>query len=521
MPPSDLPQVPATAEEALQRLFAISEDKAFGDDWRVKVLRKDSPNAIPDVVAVLEDARVQHFQSAETWISRLAGGGPYYELHIWHAKTPGRMETILKLPKIGGPPRTANPEVVRAPGWTGPRLIIFPEPGSGEVSNPGAAPQRTPMAGFPAPSSNASPQEWASWLAQREREVEDKRHKMEIDGQRREHEAAMRRMEERFADMKAIVERAAHAPPPPRTDFAPILQVVVPAVASIVSTLLAQGQAQRDALLKIEEARSSKPLIPPELLEMVRSQRNDVSDQMKAMGAIHEAHAAASRATLEAQSEANRANMESLAALSRMTVNSATMLMEMAGRSGEAPEEPWVAALREGARALAALAQSSIRARVPPRGAAPAPGRLPAAGNGRAPASTPPPTPPPSTPPAGEPVPGRAPPPPENPTTAVAGVGDVGPAATLDAVEDLMRTQASPVEVVNLLFRGIQTNPEVGKEIQESGGIENVVEDRLGVDWLDDHPLYMKGVAEELGRQAEARGVNTDALLGEEEERAS
>lgn len=509
-------RTPVSAEEVMSRLYGMSQDPNMGDDWRVKVLRRETLNASAEAVAIFDDVRLEHIGSAEMWLSRIAGGGPYYELRIWHSKDPSKPAAALHLPKVSGQPKKIDPAMVKQPGWTGPKILVYPqaEEPAGQVGGGGSAEWGRAAAGLtgpvPAPSS---PAEFFAELARRERALDEKRHAAEVEALRREAEASAKRAEERLRDMEARIAAAAQAKP-----AGPSTVEIVTALGGVLlpvfQSMMQQSHEVRLAMLQSEQKRveaeaaraaaeRGRPLVPPELLDIVKASRAEAADQAKSLSAIY-----------EAQAQMNRVSQEAQATMTRMTLQSMTTVLDLAGRGGEPQEEPWVKVATEGLRAVSSLVEANAAKnrvpRLPPKpvaGPKPPPAKPPPPARGNPKAARPVPPPP---PPAPSPLtqPADAPPPDVAPQRQVA-----GPPVTIDDVERMMRSEDPPATVAAEFFRAIETDEASQAELQEAGGIVEVFEGRFDAAWITAHGAYTQEVADALAREAKARGIP----MGDEE----
>jgi len=516
---SDELTTPSTLLEGLEKWHEVA--KQHGDDFKVKIQRRETINGLPETAVILTDVQVEHLGNVEVWLEPLAGGGPYYTILVWHNKFPEKMQGAIKDLKIGGPPKIVDPKIVRQPGWIGPKTVLYPavkmpaadkEGGGGSAETGRAA--VVPGTGSSAPAS--STEMLLRDIAQRERALDEKRHASEVEALRREAEATARRAEEKLRDMEAKIAAMANAPraAPTGPSLVEIISAVGGVLAPVIVKVMENGSQERTRIasmeakrLELEAARiaseKDRPLIAPEILALLDKKEAGAAEQAKVFAAMS-----------EAQNIQNRASQEAQGTLMRTTLQTVAMLMDTVRGAQDqgAPTDPLVDVVREAIKSVGALAEASkMRDSIPKL--APKPPQAP---QRRAPA--------PPAPASGTPKPVEA------HTPAAASNGAASPAMagppipTLDDIESALRRKVSPKVVVDALLDSVEFIPATREEINAAGSIPDLLEKRMTPAWLEENLPYAQSLADELGSEARAErmvrlGFNVEEMAeGEEEE---
>jgi hypothetical protein len=508
--------IPKSYEELLQLIS--DKANADGDDWRIKVLRRPTLTGNMESVAILDDARAEHFTNAEMWLSQLCGGGPHYVLHAIHAKNPRVPFCYVVPPLVSGPSRAPDPEKFPPPGWVGPRSLISPARAEPQTVSSILAGGTSP--GRSAATDNRSDGRapglldpvWAE-LQRREREIDAKAAAASLEAVRRESEAQARRLEERIALLGA-------AKPAPSLDLAGLITAAAALVTPIVSKLMESAAATRAALAVADASRASRDDVRRSeemklYAEMMKDARSSGQVQMQAIGTM-----------LDSQAQATRVMMQTVASA-----------IELIGPRGE--ENPWIPVITEGMKAFGGLLEAQAKAGganaagMPGNGAAPGqphpffqqpvlngsprgpvPGGfagvqppIPGAPAGAVRAVPPvPPTPPVQAAPPAPVDPRLAEPDGAGGLTDGDEEGEEG--SLLDSIEDAIRHMDPPEEVVGALFEAFGDAASV-QEIKTAGGLGALVQARLGA-WLREAPThlpYLQSIMDELKAEGQRRGV--------------
>jgi hypothetical protein len=324
-----------TREEVLARIGQVRD--ASGDDFHLKIERRQSVSAFPVLIATIEGARVEHIATPESWLPKFVGGG-MLQIKVFHATDRSKMVGMIN-DTFNSAPKEPDVSVLERPDWAGPRIAVYPPPKKAKENNSttilvppvddGAVPR--PLGGVDSggPSHSASPME--AHLAQRaqalqhaENELAERKRQMEIDAIKKEAETKARAADERVKNLERQLDEIRNRPPP-----AP---VVAPASSDKTTELLLelrkmdadQRRADRDAqqeqrrveresiaeqkrqeretnleLARIRadadkasaqaqadmlKALASKPAIDPQIMELMG--KNDTSKVMSDMAAV-------------------------------------------------------------------------------------------------------------------------------------------------------------------------------------------------------------------------------------------
>ena len=473
--------IPNSYQEILEYLARKSEEPEHGDCFKLKVLRR--PNASSQTtqyVASFSDASFSMVTNAESWLAPFAGGG-LYVLHVFDGKG-RRQHAVLTPAEIIGAPRPPDPRVTKSSTWLGPTLIDAPV-----ATNGVGAVATSPFHTLAGESSNGVPPRLVAEgglsglfdasrrmddeyrrreveLAERERRMEAERAKADLDALRRANEEARRVGEDRIRALEAKLEQAAK---PAGPGVGEIISGLLTAVAPLAAAWFAASgedrkrqiemeRARLDAdLRRAEEAAKPKPLVDPQIMEMLGRQAQRAEESAKQFGELMRAQAESSRLNLESQGVAQRSMLQTIA-----------QVMEIQAKVGDVktPGVDWGKVIPGALQGLAALARA--------QGAPGQPGQ-PGAVMVANPQLT-----------AGPQL-----------AAAPANVIPIVPAASLNKVEELVKAKAPPSEVMEHLKAAL-ADPEGKKEIEARGGLMGVFDARLG-EWA----------------QVESNGAYAEALV--------
>jgi hypothetical protein len=234
---------------------------------------------------------------------------------------------------------------------------------------------------------------------------------------------------------------------------APIIAAIMQSSADTRRAQLEVEKARQEREAKETEAARSKPAIDPQFLEMMDRREKRSEEQIAQFANF-----------MKIQAESAKSNMEMQSTMQRSMIQTIANVAELQLRNPAGSEESGVDWGKVAAGVLAGLAQ------------------LRGAGGGPSPQGAPPST---STPPLA-------------PAPAVPAEPDVEPAVELDAIEDRIRAQGSPAEIVSDLKKALEL-PSVKAEIEAEGGLMEVFQARLG-DFASDaaNERYVKALMEEL-----------------------
>ncbi len=357
---------PATAIDPTSTIALLNQrSEQSGNNFRVKVYRKRSSAALPEHVATLDGAEVRHIANPETWLPKLCGGGNYFFMVFHAADTTTSIGGHLPCMFQGAPFDVLRLDVVRGPNWEGPLELIFPpkEDPSDRPTHismapvpqmPGAA---TVTSGMPTPAQPHSPaidaalqqfQAMQAQFAQRERELIDRERRMERENDRREAEARWKEMEAKASAREAQlqVQIQAQAAKPEASLLKDIAPVLVPVIQQII-----QGQNEmRAAMMKADESRAQqqqalfqamlqKPAIDP-IVEKLVSRVEGLSEKFHSQN----------------QTPQHQVMAEMVATVSKATMQMVKMATEVSLGPVKPSEPPVLMAIREGVKAVQALA---------------------------------------------------------------------------------------------------------------------------------------------------------------------
>lgn len=490
---------PTTYQEALDALAKIADSN--GNRFRLKVLRR--PNAATSItqhVATFGDATWQHIADAESWLSAFCGGGLYI-LQIFDGQDGRKQHGQITPSEVTGAPRPPDPRVCQSAAWTGPVLLSsaagsngFPGGGAGatatspftlvgEPSSLGIAPRtHADVVGL----SNLFSAEKAD-LSRREEELREKERRAEVDVIRRESDARAKGLEQRLADLTLLLSKppppVALPPPPPPLDIPGLLTALGAIAGPIVAAVVSAGAEARKVQAELEKTRlereekmhlaereerklaASKPLLDPQILEIMDRQSKRSDETNAQFSRFLEAQAASTRANVEAQAVAQRTMLQTIAEVAQIQLK--------VGQGGEEPPGiDWMKVVQGVAGAFGAFAASK---------AGQGPGAAPTGALGTPPGQL-----------------AAAPPPaPEVP------LPDVPASPLLDAIEDRVRKKDPPDQVM-IDVKAALLDPGVKAEVEAEGGLLGVFEARLG-DFAED-PSNAKYV-EALQAAIESSGV--------------
>jgi len=377
--------------------------QADGDDFRIRVFRKKAIGLMPEGILTVDGASVIHAVQPETWLAKLCGGGPIFQLAVYHTSDPSNPIGGYITHSISGDAiNVIDHSIVTQVGWQGPRKIIYPESPASIAAgaqhtyaalggNPppalvrGVAPQTSiPTTGQPGVSSSEAAvwqqlQSMKQALDLRERQLDEERMKMREDATRRETDARFAQIERQNVELKQLIVESRTAA---KADPVGSIGAVIAAVGPIVSQMMANNSALRLEMMKMDASRAehqtkmleaslARPLIDPAIQHILDKSSKDTTPQaemLKSMAAV-----------MHSMTETQMSYIRTLADLNL----------------GGADQDPvMLKALREGMKGVQALVDGyrasvtaglGVRPPVPPphaAQAAPAPALLPAKSNG-------------------------------------------------------------------------------------------------------------------------------------------
>lgn len=484
-------------DETIEKLNAFAKEK--GDAFKVKVYRVRSPAVMPEQVLGLNNVTVAHIASPEQWLSKLVGGGPVFQLYVYHMSdsTLPVQGTSRLIFNIGGAAKECDHAQTLDPRYDGPREIYFPDvPKLGfpsatfNIPAPAGALSSVPQSQVPGGNSSglgsssvvtqdlyardreALAQERAALVA-REQAMTQRLHAIELEAMRREHDS-------KFAALQAqIAQQLSRPPDHAKLDVAGIVTAISGALAPIIGAVLTGQQQSRVEMLKIqhEQATQHQALLA-KLLERpgVDPQVKEAQDRLFSV--------------LEKQMTAESPNTKMLTSVSEAMGNVMGLYGEaiktLTDLQGGEKEPVGMMVMRELVKGINAVANGVASSAKGRRVPVPVPRALPNGGH-TAPA------------PAGfAGAPPSVPPPPSN-----------GNPKIVDELEAAIRARVIPSQVAAAFVQALQ-DPYLNAALDEVGRDPlKLFQARLGK-WAGEHPLnmqYVQQLAAELQRQLSASGV--------------
>lgn len=465
-----------------QEKVAVTQIDAF----RIKLARQASRGAFAMHVATFEDAPLDCLGNMEVWVPQIAGGGPYFQLEITHAKDPLTVIGRLAL-NVDGQPRHASHDVLAQPGWVGPKRMTSPVlsaakeniPMVGYSVSPGASspvggsPNLPALAGGPSgafvpPPPAEDPRVTAAInrLEQREKELTEWKHREEL-------EAVKRRAEERI---QALEQRTAAAAAPKESNLLQVVSVFAPLVQDLIKS---------NNEVKAEMARRAEALAERQMQQQLEAQRQ-MQEVLKLAYAPKEMDTVTKvlvEKAISGDNGAGKPDVEMMSTIVDSFSKMTKMTMSMAHAVAESQsdgEPPSMMVMREATKALQVIVEGFRSASRPP------PARRPLVDEN---AALPPPAP---APQAAQPTKSGA--------KAIQGA--------LDKLEQRIRDREDPVAVASAFLDALAL-PEVQAEMAEHGGsVVDLFNARLGDQWLNSHPMnqtYVMQLMTELKKQDEER----------------
>jgi len=561
-------------EEVLKEL----SDKVAGgwtNAFRIKIARRQSGSGGYLVhVATLDGAMLSHVANAEEWLPQLAGGGPIYQIDVYHDQTGVEGVGVVPVGRlthfIDGRSIAADPAIVKSPDWRGPPIFIkapensLPEkdygqplhfqtlPGGGAPgdrargSNPDGS---NPGGGSTPPSTISADPEIASLKMQLEgrlRQMDRDDRDRELRSLKRENEAQLSQYQRQIRELEFKIQNAQQAPPQKQGPSAgELIAAVVGAISPLVAEIMKSNNETRLESLRAQQAQAkefqqlilammARPQVDPMMEKIL-----DKFDKMNERIADQKANAFGDFAQVaEAQSSIIRGSVHAMRAVT-----------EALGEEKE--DHPSMMIFKEVLKGVQALAEGfKVRgggggggapAPAPAFAGYPAPAQLPPTAPAVAAASAAAPAPP-SAPvdyvPA---MPGRAggnanqpkeaapaptPPPHSNGATAAPHAAPAAPPqpTVIDQLEYMIRNYQDPRAVAQLFITAlVHQDPSLTRELQAVGNVPSkLLNYRLGEEWVSASPqngAYAQALMTALEEEGEKAGIY-EGEGGDDEEEA-
>lgn len=478
----------ADNEEVLAKLTDVVKNNNGVDWFRVKVGRKNQMGGMPNHVATLEDATLAQVANAEQWLPQLAGGGPVFQLEVYHQSNSVIASGRLNY-NIDGHPRKADPSVVKDPAWRGPRTIINPTPppehsstvfsASSSHLSPGgsqpASPHNSPASGGPpgafsgpSLSERLSPDPAVSAAASRyeeeSRRLAEQRHKLELEAVKAE---ADRKFEALRAEMRESRQIATQAQP----KTTGVLEIIA-ALAPLAQSMIRSNNEARLQMMRMQEEnrredREFQRQQAQSMQELIRSLNSKPQDSNELINKLFE--------RFEKMQDTQTPNIqmmnqmaEAFGSMSKTTLHMVQSAAEMRyGASEGQAEHPMMPVLREVTKSIGAIAEG-YKASVMVKNRTQQPQQqLPQM-----------PVQPQALPAQAAPAPAPTQPP----------ASDTKPKTIVDVLEAKIRLKENPYDIASMFVKALGT-PDMEAELQKADGDPvTLFQRRLGDNWLNAEP---------------------------------
>jgi hypothetical protein len=546
-------------EKALEQLAALKKEHGENDSFTVRVLGKKPGTFVPTALAVFNGATLEQIAQAESWVGRLVGGGEW-TISVNHSANIGRrVGFVISVP--GPTYSTPDFAATTQSDWSGPANVVqtsvtqgqqqntVPPPSQqGGFSIPRPAPASIPYTGAGAAAATAPTAVETERLMLIQREENRARAELEAAKaqlQQQQAEARFRKeMEEREAKLKMefLSQRKPEKEGPGITE---VLSALTAAVSPIITAMIQSNNEFKRTQMELQQRLAEQQAQAQErqtALLLKLTERPSTSPEMTAMLEM-----------TKAQSESQGVMMGRIVdAMSVVSKTSVSMIETIAEISAPPEGSPVLDAVKEGTKALMALAggaESGARKAIKTQQQLPAATQAAnqqaaarqAAQQGRAPtqqemqrashqamqqqvaaqqAAQQPKAPVVEAKPV-EVVTFKESPPPNMPQAfddLPDGFGNVKTKSVVDELEELIREEHRPVEAVVQFLIDALRHPEMQAALNEVGGEPSaLLAKRLGVEWVLGHQEYLTELGETLERMGAEQGIfEADEEEGEE-----
>lgn len=329
-------------EEETMNLLRDHKDR-LGDLFTIKVWRANPAANETMQMAALSGAQLTHVVNPELWLPQLCGGGRY-GFYVYHVSNP--IEHIGGTLKhtLAGEPRAIDMDAPKRPGWVGPEKLDFPP--APQQAQPtqviGAAPPLNPTSsssqttgsgggggGATDPRIEQTLRELNTQrelLANSQRQLDETRHKMELERVQVQNDQKLRDLEARLL---------AAQPKVTESPLAGIKELIAPLLGLFQAWMTGQSE-MRQLMFKMDSERSQKS----DALMMKMMERPAVDPLMMTLFD-----------KLQGFSQSANPSAEMVGQMAELTMSMVDRAAEMA--NGQ-PESHWITAAREFAKAIGA-----------------------------------------------------------------------------------------------------------------------------------------------------------------------
>lgn len=540
-------------EKALEQLAALKRENGENDSFTVRVLGKKPGTFVPTALAVFNGATLEQIAQAESWVGRLVGGGEW-TISVNHSANIGRrVGFVVSVPG----PTYSSPDFAATTqsDWSGPANVVqtsvtqgqqqntVPPPSQGSFSIPRPAQTGIPFTGAGAAAATAPTAVETERLMLIQREENRARAELEAAKaqlQQQQAEARFRKeMEEREAKLKMefLSQRKPEKEGPGITE---VLGALTAAVSPIITAMIQSNNEFKRTQMELQQRLAEQQAQAQErqtALLLKLTERPSTSPEMTAMLEM-----------TKAQSESQGVMMGRIVdAMSVVSKTSVSMIETIAEISAPPEGSPVLDAVKEGTKALMALAggaESGARKAIKTQQQLPASTQQAAqARQQQAQAQA-------QRAPtqqemqratqqavqqqvAAQQAQQKAP---AQPVEVVAfkeepkpnmpqafddlpdGFANVKTKTVVDELEELIREEHKPVEAVVQFLIDALRHPEMQAALNEVGGEPSaLLAKRLGVEWVLGHQEYLTELGETLERMGAEQGIfEADEEEGEE-----
>lgn len=364
-----------THEETISLLNEKAK-QGSGDKFVVKVNRRGGMSGLPEHIATLTEASVEHIANPEMWLPMLCGGGEF-TLRVSHMDSPSAPVGGFLTFKFPGErfnaPRT---QVVGSSTWAGPAVLMFPArtasglPDGGPSPAPGvpAPPTFTSGYGMPPPQVQTPPAQPVyafdpAMEAKREQLARQERELVEAKS-KAEREAALRESELKQKEREAALRHDFDAKLKETKETSTKPAELLAAAAPIVTALMTMMQQSRSDMLRMQEesakrAEENSRRNTEMMMEMQKQTQALMLQMMQNKGPdpMVTAMLEIQKASASGNAEMMTRMVDAMGTVSKTSIGMVEVLADI--QLGGAPEHPMLAAVKEGVKAMAQLSKGA------------------------------------------------------------------------------------------------------------------------------------------------------------------